>query len=385
MTTLKTTIKSSLKARGINAAMACLMFVMLFASCNRPSTSKADASFNPRDTVQVPEWLSGEDSICYIEDAIIQRPASAEDLLGLSEVHLVEKWLFYLDQQGSTEERPESDKDHEMTHRDAAALRLANRIMRMSRIVKDNAYEQQQWAIAVNAAIDTFCLAMPDVPRDSALNEVDSVFQKFTAWKNIEMIDYSTLSATIAHYHSIDAFLRLLNDVPADLKSLMQEEYEAWDKFNSARYDFWRDVSYNQVRYSLLSMERNDYYAYLQDNRQAELELQRSIIIGGKPYRQQGKTVTAPQWEKWIADNSVPKDYEYLQEGEDKELMPSDSIIAARVDALKSSFTRWLKVRQAIAAALPKEQGKSYDNLTADIHSRIIGKLPELDPTWIAD
>lgn len=382
MTTLKTTIKSSLKARGINAAMACLMFAMLFASCNRPSASKADANFNPRDTVQVPEGLSGEDSIRYIEDAIIHRPASAEDLFALSEVHYVENMLFYLNGKDYFEEKPESLEDREVTHRDSAALRLANRIYRMYRVIEDNAYEQQQWAIAANTAINDYCLDMPDVPRDSALNEIDSVFQKFTAWKNPELIDYSSLSSAIAHYRSIDAFLRLLDDAPADLKPLMQEEYETWDKFNRARYDFWYDVSYNQVRYRLLSMEHNNYFEYLQENRQAELELQRGIIIDKKPYQQQGKTVTAPQWEKWIADNSVPKDYEYLQEGEDKELMPSDSLIAARVEALKATFTRWLKVRQAIAAALPKDQGTSYDNLTADIHSRIIGKLPDLVPTW---
>jgi len=52
MTTLKTTIKSSLKAKGINAAMACLMFVMLFASCNRPSASSASFPTSSRHGVK---------------------------------------------------------------------------------------------------------------------------------------------------------------------------------------------------------------------------------------------------------------------------------------------------------------------------------------------
>ena len=33
-----------------------------------------------------------------------------------------------------------------------------------------------------------------------------------------------------------------------------------------------------------------------------------------------------------------------------------------------------------IAAALPKVLGDSYDNLTADIHCRLIGKLDDIIP-----
>ena len=33
-----------------------------------------------------------------------------------------------------------------------------------------------------------------------------------------------------------------------------------------------------------------------------------------------------------------------------------------------------------IAAALPKVQGDSYDNLTVDIHCRLIGKLDDIIP-----
>jgi hypothetical protein len=50
------------------------------------------------------------------------------------------------------------------------------------------------------------------------------------------------------------------------------------------------------------------------------------------------------------------------------------------VNTLKSTFSRWLKARQALAAALPEEQGDSYDFLTADIHSRMVGKLADIIP-----
>lgn len=63
-----------------------------------------------------------------------------------------------------------------------------------------------------------------------------------------------------------------------------------------------------------------------------------------------------------------------------KDRIPSDSLVTAKVGSLKSTFSKWLATRQAIVEALPEEQGKSYDFLTADIHSRFIGKLPDLIP-----
>ena len=50
------------------------------------------------------------------------------------------------------------------------------------------------------------------------------------------------------------------------------------------------------------------------------------------------------------------------------------------VGTLKSTFSRWLKARQAFAAALSEGRGDSYDRLTADIHCRIIGKLKDIIP-----
>lgn len=158
------------------------------------------------------------------------------------------------------------------------------------------------------------------------------------------------------------------------MKTLAQEEYMAWHDLNAARFEFWRDVSYQQEWYSMKPMEIEIYYENLSSNRRAELELERGIILEGKPYRQKGKTVTAEQWEEWISEHSVPEDMEYLTEI-NSELIPSDSLVADHVNTLKSTFSRWLAARQAMASALPKERGISYDNLTADIYSRIIGKL----------
>ena len=132
-------------------------------------------------------------------------------------------------------------------------------------------------------------------------------------------------------------------------------------------------------------MEIESYYRNLACNRRAELEVERSIVLQGEPYQQKGTTVTTQEWEQWIAEHSVPMDIDYLRDYDHADLIPSDSLVNERVNTLKSSFSRWLKARQAIAATLPKEQGDSYDNLTADIHSRMIGKLKSIFPVeeWL--
>lgn len=60
--------------------------------------------------------------------------------------------------------------------------------------------------------------------------------------------------------------------------------------------------------------------------------------------------------------------------------IPGDSLVADHIATLKSAYSRWIKTRQDIAATLPKEKGDSNDNLTADIHCRLIGKLDDIIP-----
>ena len=69
-----------------------------------------------------------------------------------------------------------------------------------------------------------------------------------------------------------------------------------------------------------------------------------------------------------------------LREMEMNEYLPSDSLVTERVNTLKSTFSRWMAARQAISSALPEKQGISYGNMTADIFSRLIGKLADIIP-----
>ena len=342
----------------------------LLAACGHKSNP-----FDPRDTVQVPEGYTGEDSIAYIENALLKSPISAEDLLALAEVHSLQESLYNYDRDDEDYPTPS------VSHRDSAALRLANRFMRMHNAVdeKGAALDQLAWVAAVDAILDTFRSEVPDLPADSALGEITRVMDKFSSLTQSEMNMMCYVESSVEAYRTLKDYSQWLTEVPSRLAELARDEYAAWYNLNKDRFTFWRDVSYRQEWYSMKPMEVESYYMNLMENRRAELALERGIIMGGKSYRQQGRTVTTVQWERWIEENSVPEDLDLLQDF-DTTRIPTQEFVTKCVSSLKASFAHWLKARQALAAALPEEQGTSYDNLTADIHSRIVGALKPLVP-----
>ncbi len=359
-----------------------LFAIVLSAACSGFSSANPGSAFDPRDTVNVPEGITGEDSIAYIENAITQSPISAADLLGLAEVHSIEDILAFYNQIELAKEYLDDADEFTVTHRDSAAMRLANRFMRMGNLVNmnGNANDKLQWAIAVKSAMDIFHKAVPSVPADSIIGEIGKVVYKFSSQTQFEMNFMCYVDATVDYYRTIESYRQWISAAPTNLKPLVQEEYEAWHDLNKARFAFWNEVSYKQEWYSMKPMEVEGYYENLSSNRRAELEIERGIISGNTAYQQKGMTVTPAEWEKWIADHSVPEDADDLREMGIDENLPSDSIVAERVNTLKSTFSRWMATRQAIAAALPEKQGISYGNMTADIYSRLIGKLADIIP-----
>ncbi len=366
-----------LRYRIINSFYGVVFIVTLLMIC-----SGCSVSTNSRDAVVVPEGITGEDSIAYIENAIVKSPISVEDLLNLSEVHSVEDRLFRCNNLEEAGEYPEDVDEFLPTPRDSAAMRLANRFLRMVNLVSmnGNASDKLQWALAVNAVLDTFRVAMPSVPSDSALWEITRVVDKFSSQTQSELNFECYVNATVDYYLTIESYRQWLAAVPNGLKALVQEEYEAWHDLNEARFAFWNDVSYQQEWYSMKPMEIEGYYMYLSSNRRAELNIERDIITAGTSYLQQGTTVTTSQWDEWIEEHSVPEDIDILREMGRDDCIPSDSLVTERVNTLKTAFSRWLAARQAVSAALPSEQGKCYDNTTADIHCRIVGGLDDIIP-----
>ena len=299
--------------------------ISMLSACGGRSASGSD-DINPRDTVTVPEGYTGEDSIAYIENAVLKDHISMNDFLELAEVHQLEDRLFLY-------------HDSIATPRDKAAMRLANRFMRMHYVaISGDVDSKLQWAMAVNAILDTFRVSVPSLPKDSVLNEIIRVADKYSSETQSEMNFQCYIRSSVDYYRTIEAYRQWIQAVPSDIRPLAQEEYEAWHDLNSARFTLWDEVSYRQEWYSMKPMEIEGYRENLSSNRRAELEVERDIILNGKPYQQKGKTVTAKEWEQWIADNSVPEDIDDLKKMGDTDRIPSDTLVADRVNTLKSTF-----------------------------------------------
>ena len=151
----------------------CWCAAMLLMAHEGNGAPSPNPTVNPRDTVVVPEGLTAEDSISYIENATVKSPISAKDLLGLAEVHSMEQQLFLYNNFELLADDLEHADRYIATHGDSVAMRLANRFMRMYHVVDLNgdAKDKLQWAIAVNTTIDNFQKEEPSVPSDSVLDE----------------------------------------------------------------------------------------------------------------------------------------------------------------------------------------------------------------------
>ena len=339
--------------------------------------SNTDDVNDSHDSMIVAPVFSSEDGIALDAYRACQSPISAEELLALPKVHMFESWLYHYDNPDDHADLWDAQSDLEF-HRDSCAVDMANRFMRMYEVASEtgDAMDMLQWAIAVNAVFDTFRVEVPEVPQDSTLDEIGRIMDKYTSWTQYEMNIMSYVYATMEYYHIFEAYRLWLGELPENLRRLAQEEFESWYQLTEARFAFWRDVSYNQAWYSMKPMEYQHYHSLLAENRLAELSIEHDIVFEGKTYHQLGETVTTKQWEDWLLENSVPDNEDFIE----PDYVPDDSIVEDRKGAVREAFSRWLSARQAIAKALPKSQGISYDCLTADIHSRIVGKLEWLMP-----
>ena len=188
--------------------------ISMLSACGGRSASGSD-DINPRDTVTV---------------AVLKDHISMNDFLELAEVHQLEDRLFLY-------------HDSIATPRDKAAMRLANRFMRMHYVaISGNAESKLQWAMAVNAVLDTFRVSVPSLPKDSALNEIIRVADKYSSETQSEMNFQCYIHSSIDYYRTIEAYRQWIQAVPSDIRLLAQEEYEAWHDLNSARFTLWDEV-----------------------------------------------------------------------------------------------------------------------------------------------
>ncbi len=265
------------------------------------------------------------------------------------------------------------DEDTKPTAREAAALRLANRVATMYESTDNtNADYVWMWAEATDRVLQQYAkennmrydTAVVDLHEALAYFGYDCHYQ----WSMNTNAYYLTIIQT---YDVTIQYKRLVERITdAKLRGLVRAEYNAWFDWQFARCFTNTYYTHQDDSYSMLPLDLWAFHKHNTDNRLEALQIEKDVLTSGKVYRQRGKTVTSKQWSQWL-------DEQGYKEGMSPEYNMEDPTQTDFPALIKVKTERWLAARQAVAAYLgdKKEPGKSYDNLTADIHACIIGNL----------
>ncbi len=267
-------------------------------------------------------------------------------------------------------------EDEELTAQDEKILELANRVITMyAHVDYSNPDTVWMWAEATDKVVRQYAKSNK-IEYDSAVHVLEDALEYFCydVHSQSSMNINAVYKTTIRAYQAVMAYKQMIDKIAdKELKRLVRAEYNAWFEWFDAEY--FREVYYvhGKDSYSMLPLEFGSFNKYQTDNRLTTLRIEQEVLVNGKSYRQKGKTVTSKQWHKWL-------DEQGYEEGMSPEFNMDNPYMTDFPALIKDKTERWLAARQAVATYLgdKKGPGQSYDNLTADIHSCIIGQLKPL-------
>ena len=307
---------------------------------------------NPDTIISVPEGLSKEDQIAYIENHVLTSPISADELLALSPIHTLDDpdlaWLPSLPTQGD------------------AQVQMANRFMRMQYVALGDPMDELQWVIAVQTILKEYATNYK-VTMTQALDDMLGSVEYLAAGTMPEINRYCYIAASVEYYKTLAVYYEFLQKAEkSPLQELLRDEYVAWNKLNKARHNAYVNIVRAGEWYSALPMEYEGQYAAYAQRRRELLSIETDILYGNTTYRKQHPLVRTADWDNYIKNilNGTIDDY---------------AEIAAQVD---TTVRVWLQIRQSIARQLPAAQATSYDNLTADYHWLITNNDEPIPPGY---
>ena len=267
-------------------------------------------------------------------------------------------------------------EDMELSEREMHAMAMANRVVTMySSVDYSDADMVWMWADAVEHVLNQYAKDNR-MKYDSAVYDLHNALSYYgydVMWQS-SMNVMSYYLTVIYTFDVVSRYRHLIGKLTDEkLKKLIRAEYKAWFGFSDAQYFTNVYHAHAGDSYSALPLDLGDYHKYLMYNRIAVLNVVEEVLVNNKVYRQRGKTVTGKQWRKWLDEQGYDKGMspEFKMNEPEKTDFPA---------LIKDKAERWLSARQAVAAYMGTQNGKgrSYDNLTADIHACIIGSLKPL-------
>lgn len=262
------------------------------------------------------------------------------------------------------------------TPREEKALKLANRVVTMyfsiDHSVPDHVW---LWAEAVEQVVRNYAKESR-LKYDTARYDLHEAlsYYGYDIQTQSSMNTYAYYLTAIQTYEAAVRYQQLIDRIEdTQLKKLIRAEYNAWFVWMDAQYFTNTYYTHGNDHYSMLPLDLWSFHKYHTDNRLAVLNVEEEVLVMGKNYRQRGKTVTGKQWRTWLEEQGYREDMSPDFNMEE----PTESDFPALI---KDKTEKWIAARQAVAHYLGDKTGKgqSYDNLTADIHACMIGKLKPL-------
>ena len=310
------------------------------------------ARYDALDSVlDIPEDLTEEQRLVYIENQVLTSPVTADELLALRPIHTLDPDTTRYGNWWS-EQRWEQ-------------IRLANRFMRMQFVAFGEPMDEWQWAIAVQKIVDDYAAPF-DINEEQALDSLYAGADHLCAGTQYQINQCTYVMSSIEYYKTLAAYRSFINQLPESQQALFIEEYAAWNKLNKARFDAYTGIRRANSHYSALPMELEGMYAAYAECRRQILNQEQAVILSGKNYRQQHPVVRTKDWNAYLQSL-------YNQATDE------DSTI---VQTLDETTKAWIAIRQKIANQLPQPQQTAYDNLTADYHWIITNEHETVPPMY---
>lgn len=336
-------------------SIICIVFLCLIISCtkstkqmnqfsNLPLSPQVRARLDTMHTkIEIPKDLTEEDQIAYVENQVLTTPVSVSELLSLQPIHTLD---------------PNENEKEYITDAGWEKIRLLNRFMRMQYVASGNPMDELRWTIATQVILADYAVHF-GIRKEQAIDSLLSVADYLSCGTQFQINQYTYVISSVEYYKTLDAYINLIEDMPAKLQPLFYDEYTAWNKMNKTRHNAYVNILRAGEHYSALPMELESMFASYAEKRRLLLEIERHILSAGKEYQRQHGVVRTADWKQYL--------YTFENQCADDEDM-------ALVQELDETVRMWINSRQKIARNLPPSAGTSYDNLTADYHWIIVNE-----------
>ena len=295
------------------------------------------------DTALVlPDGLTEEEKVIYIENHVLTTPITAEELLALTPVHDLDPYTEWYEG-GWPEEYMEK-------------VRMANRFMRMQYVAYGDPMDELQWVDATHAILTEYATSY-DITESQALDSMLAGVEHMEAGSQFDLNQWTYVLASVEYYKTLAAYKSLIDDMLEYKKDMFLQEYIAWNKMNKARHKAYVYIRRAGDHYSSLPMEYEAMYSAYAIYRRQLLALENEVVWANKTYKRKHPVVKVEDWEGYL-------DTKLYRTAEDE-----DSTIVKEVD---QSVRTWLRIRKRIAKNVYSGFQDSYDNLTNDYYWTII-------------